>query len=1129
MMRTYSKSGRALAGIMAVIFLMTSLLTFSVSADMSVAETSTASVAVGETATINVAGAVGTEQTTVLVYLGTPEDENIIFIDQKAATDGTASFTFKIPTTAAAGTYTVLAGSYSSDIAGEGSLVVTAGTTDPVEPTLVSIAVAADAKTAYNVGDEFVAPTVTGTYDDESTKDVTADATFTGYDLSAEGTQTVTVAVGEVTTTYEITVSPAAPVANENVRNGNYAVEVTVGTSYNFRGSYKVNVEPNTDYILSGWSKGSGSVLIRPRQNDGWSNSDNLGDLSLASGSEWKQASKIITTKDETTSVVLSVVTNHYGGAGTKYVDDIFFAKASEPTVNLVANPGFEGDSGWSYAADFVKIESGVAMTNNLSIISVSNAKTAYTVGDAFVAPTVTATNFDGTTADVSTEATFSDNDLSTTGTKTVKVTYGNAVTYYKVVVEENTSEEPTLTAITVSDAKTAYNVGDEFVAPTVTGTYDDESTKDVTADATFTGYDLSTAGTQTVTVKVGEVTTTYEITVKEASEEKKVVSIAVSENAVVDYKVDDEFVAPEVTAKYDDGSTEVVTGAVFEGYDLSTAGTQTVTVTYGEVSTTYEITVTAKEEPPVQPDVEVLKSYLDLDFEDAAYAQKDDGTGTMVDDYWNMTTTNKATGNKVTVAFSGTNEGNRYQVYEADGNKYIATKGRKTQVAYEFYPEESVSDKENLVYVEAKIRRTSYNLDDPVSFVVTDDSNNVIFRLNYKQNVAPVLVADATYEIVTYPVNGDWTYVRAIIDFNKSTFELYQGASLDAMTAMVDGTTSFGFASSSAANISKIGNISVGDKKGSLGFDDVKIYSVAGPEKVVESITVAADVKTAYYVGDEFVAPEVTAKYTDSYYADEVVTATFEGYDLSTAGTQTVTVTYGEVSTTYEITVTALAIETITVAEDTKVEYTVGDEFVAPVVTAKYNNGSTAEVEATFTGYDLSTAGTQTVTVKVGEVTTTYEITVKDAAPGYTAKVLTQAALDEEGKAYVTKFVLDEGNGTSIVKVGDAELTWSAERECYVGIIDAENYVAADDSLLNVSVTAAPVALETFTYGDNNGDGKINASDLAFYKNYLELDKALTVKLAADLNVDGRLDGSDLSILKDHLEKNEPALKENN
>jgi len=821
MMRTYSKSGRALAGIMAVIFLMTSLLTFSVSADMSVAETSTASVAVGETATINVAGAVGTEQTTVLVYLGTPEDENIIFIDQKAATDGTASFTFKIPTTAAAGTYTVLAGSYSSDIAGEGSLVVTAGTTDPVEPTLVSIAVAADAKTAYNVGDEFVAPTVTGTYDDESTKDVTADATFTGYDLSAEGTQTVTVAVGEVTTTYEITVV--------------------------------------------------------------------------------------------------------------------------------------------------------------------------------------------------------------------------------------------------------------------------------------------------------------------EASEEKKVVSIAVSENAVVDYKVDDEFVAPEVTAKYDDGSTEVVTGAVFEGYDLSTAGTQTVTVTYGEVSTTYEITVTAKEEPPVQPDVEVLKSYLDLDFEDAAYAQKDDGTGTMVDDYWNMTTTNKATGNKVTVAFSGTNEGNRYQVYEADGNKYIATKGRKTQVAYEFYPEAPVDDAENLVYVEAKIKRTSYNLDDPVSFAVTDSNNNVIFRLNYKQNVAPVLVADSTYETVTYPVNGDWTYVRAIIDFNKSTFELYQGASLDAMIAMVDGTTSFGFASSSAASVAKIGNISVGDRKGSLGFDDVKIYTVAGPEKVVESITVAADVKTAYYVGDEFVAPEVTAKYTDSYYADEVVTATFEGYDLSTAGTQTVTVTYGEVSTTYEITVTALAIETITVAEDTKVEYTVGDEFVAPVVTAKYNNGSTAEVEATFTGYDLSTAGTQTVTVKVGEVTTTYEITVKDAAPGYTAKVLTQAALDEEGKAYVTKFVLDEGNGTSIVKVGDAELTWSAERECYVGIIDAENYVAADDSLLNVSVTAAPVALETFTYGDNNGDGKINASDLAFYKNYLELDKALTVKLAADLNVDGRLDGSDLSILKDHLEKNEPALKENN
>lgn len=53
-----------------------------------------------------------------------------------------------------------------------------------------------------------------------------------------------------------------------------------------------------------------------------------------------------------------------------------------------------------------------------------------------------------------------------------------------------------------------------------VTATYDDESTKDVTSQATFTGYDMSTLGQQTVTVSYTEnevtKTTTYNINVVE-------------------------------------------------------------------------------------------------------------------------------------------------------------------------------------------------------------------------------------------------------------------------------------------------------------------------------------------------------------------------------------------------------------------------------------------------------------------------------------------------------------------------------------------------------------------------------------------------------------------------------------
>lgn len=68
---------------------------------------------------------------------------------------------------------------------------------------------------------------------------------------------------------------------------------------------------------------------------------------------------------------------------------------------------------------------------------------------------------------------------------------------------------------------KTAFYTGDEFsFGGTVTANYDDNNTKDVTSKTNFTGYDLATAGQQTVTASYteGEVTKTanYNITVSD-------------------------------------------------------------------------------------------------------------------------------------------------------------------------------------------------------------------------------------------------------------------------------------------------------------------------------------------------------------------------------------------------------------------------------------------------------------------------------------------------------------------------------------------------------------------------------------------------------------------------------------
>ena len=86
-----------------------------------------------------------------------------------------------------------------------------------------------------------------------------------------------------------------------------------------------------------------------------------------------------------------------------------------------------------------------------------------------------------------------------------------------------------TLESISISNAKTSYLQGDTFVKPVVTAHYSNETENEVTASATFTGYDLSSTGNQTVTVSYTEggqtKTTTYSINV--AADELQ--SIAIS------------------------------------------------------------------------------------------------------------------------------------------------------------------------------------------------------------------------------------------------------------------------------------------------------------------------------------------------------------------------------------------------------------------------------------------------------------------------------------------------------------------------------------------------------------------------------------------------------------------------
>lgn len=126
-------------------------------------------------------------------------------------------------------------------------------TPEPDNKTLVSIAVE-NPKTEYTVGDTFVEPTVKATYDDASTATVTG-ATFTGNDLTSEGTKTVTVSYteGEVTatTTFDITVSKAELL----VEDGTYVIAVKENGVY-YAASTDANGTRRAYVELTGYSSG---------------------------------------------------------------------------------------------------------------------------------------------------------------------------------------------------------------------------------------------------------------------------------------------------------------------------------------------------------------------------------------------------------------------------------------------------------------------------------------------------------------------------------------------------------------------------------------------------------------------------------------------------------------------------------------------------------------------------------------------------------------------------------------------------------------------------------------------------------------------------------------------------------
>lgn len=451
-------------------------------------------------------------------------------------------------------------------------------------------------KTSYYSGDTFAPAglTVTGNFSDGTTTTIdVSDCTWTPNPLT-EGLTSVTCTYSGKTATYTgITVSKATGytlvtdasslAAGDKILIGYKSGNVVAGTLSNsvlseISVTYSDNIiETKPDSAVEFTLGGSSGA---------WTLADNSGQLLGAS------AEKKLAWDSGTTTWTISIATG--GSATIKNTNDSYGTiryNSSADRFTTYTSTSLSLPEIYRKSADDVDPVSVTGVSLDQTSLSIIEGKTG----------TLTATVAPSDATDKSLTWTSSNESIATvsngvvtavkegTATITVTTTDGSYTASCAVTVKA----APTLSSIAISGtaSKTSYYDGDSFdtTGLTVTATYSDGSTSDVTSSVTWSPSPL-TSGTTSVTATYNGKTATYTgITVSSIT----AISISLS-GYTTKYNLNGSFSFDGTcTVTYNNGETATVTPTSVSSPDMSTAGNKVVTVTYGSLSATYTITVT--------------------------------------------------------------------------------------------------------------------------------------------------------------------------------------------------------------------------------------------------------------------------------------------------------------------------------------------------------------------------------------------------------------------------------------------------------------------------------------------------------------------------------------------------------
>ncbi len=217
-------------------------------------------------------------------------------------------------------------------------------------------------------------------------------------------------------------------------------------------------------------------------------------------------------------------------------------------------------------------------------------------------------------------------NALENPGTHTITVTYEGNTTSFDVVIVEPDTQPPVLTSIHVASDQLAanYEIGSfDVTALNLTLVYDDDSEETIpitTAMASGLAA-LTNPGTHTITITYNNLQTTFDVVIVEPDPTKTLTSISVSPTQLSSsYEVGAFDVTTLVlTLIYSDQTEETIpiTTAMASGLAaLANPGTHTITITYNNLQTTFDVVIVETEPEKTLTSISVNPTQLASSYE---------------------------------------------------------------------------------------------------------------------------------------------------------------------------------------------------------------------------------------------------------------------------------------------------------------------------------------------------------------------------------------------------------------------------------------------------------------------------------------------------------------------------------